>query len=98
VVLPQKNWHVKRVANSAEKSLHKIDLKIQRKILIKIECLEYDPFICDICKVQGRDNIYRMRVDDYRVFFRLCQSDKTIEILLTIGHKLRIKEKMIQRL
>ena len=97
MVSRQKNWPIKRVANSAKKSIERIELKAQRQILIKMECLEYDPFVCDICKVQGRENIYRMRVDDYRVFFRLCQDDKSIEVLL-IGHKSSIKEKTIQRL
>jgi mRNA interferase RelE/StbE len=96
--MQQKSWAIKRVANSAKKSLERYNLKIQKQILVKMECLEYDPFVCDIRKVQGRnDDIYRMRVDDYRVYFRLLHREKFIEILL-IGHRSSIKEKTIQRL
>lgn len=93
----KKSWRIRGVANSAVKNLHKLDLKTQEALLIKMECLEFDPFLGDIKKIQGKNDIYRLRVDDQRVYFRLCQTDKTIEILV-IDNRSGIKGKKIQRL
>jgi len=95
--LQEKNWRIKRVARGARKYLDRLDLEQYEKLLIKIECLEFDPFLGDIRKVQGKDDIYRLRVDDYRVYFRVCISDRSIDLLL-INHKAAIKERTIQRL
>ena len=93
----KKSWRIKGVANSAVKNLHKLDLKTQETLLIKIECLEYDPFLGDVKKILGKRDIYRLRVDDQRVYFRLSQTDKTIDILV-IDNKSGVKGKKIQRL
>ena len=97
MTLQKKSWRVRRVVNSARKYLGRLDLKIQKAILIKIECLEFDPYQGDIRKVQGKVDIFRLRIDDYRVYYRLCPEDKSIDILL-ISHKSAIKERTIQRI
>jgi mRNA interferase RelE/StbE len=97
VTLPKKSWRITKVANSARKNLNRLGLEIQENILIKIECLEYNPYQSDVRKVQGKDDIFRLRVEDYGIYYRVRQDDRTIEILF-IGHKAAIKEKIIQRL
>jgi mRNA-degrading endonuclease RelE of RelBE toxin-antitoxin system len=59
--------------------------------------LEIEPLSGDVVKVQGKEDIYRLRVDSYRVYFRLDSHDKSIDILL-IDNKAAVKEKRIQRL
>jgi mRNA-degrading endonuclease RelE of RelBE toxin-antitoxin system len=97
VISQKKSWEIKRVANSAHKYLSRLDIKTQENILIKMERLEYDPYVGNIKKVEGKKDIYRLRVDDYRIYYRLQPRIQTIEILL-INHKSGIKDKAIQRL
>jgi mRNA-degrading endonuclease RelE of RelBE toxin-antitoxin system len=84
------------VANRARKYLENLDLQAHESLLIKIECLEYDPYLGDVVKVKGKKDIYRLRDGAYRVFFRLCGYDNSIEILL-IDNKAGVKGKKIQR-
>ena len=93
----KKSWRIRGIANSAKKYIQKQDLKTQEALLIKIECLEYDPFFGDIRKVEGKEDIFRLRADDHRIFYRVFHEDKTMDILL-IDKKSGIKRKTIQRL
>ncbi len=66
-------------------------------MLHELEALELNPYGCDIKKIKGKTNIFRGRIGNYRYYFRLISSLKSIEILLfeTRGN---IKQKNIQRM
>jgi mRNA-degrading endonuclease RelE of RelBE toxin-antitoxin system len=62
-----------------------------------MESLTLDPYSGDVRKIQGKDDLFRPRIDAYRIFYRLYSRDRTIEILL-IDNKAGIKGKTILRL
>lgn len=75
------------------KSLKKVPKEDSRKILRKIEALQVDPFPCNVYKkIQGEENLYRIRSGDYRILYRVIDS-KVIILILTIGHRKDIYQK-----
>ena len=56
---------------AAFRDLEKLDKGLQRRIVARIEALAVDPFPSGIKKLQGADNLYRLRVGDYRVLYEV---------------------------
>ena len=48
-------------------------------------------------KAQGKKNIYRGRIGDYRYYFRIFPESKSLEIVV-FDHRSNIKKKTIQKL
>ncbi|TFG54501.1 MAG: hypothetical protein E4H35_07335 [Candidatus Aminicenantes bacterium] len=94
---PAVSWRISKIANDARKTIESLDLEKQERILIKLESLQADPFLGDVKKVKGKKNIFRLRVEDSRIYFRLNISIRSIEILL-FDHRGQIKDKSIERL
>jgi mRNA-degrading endonuclease RelE of RelBE toxin-antitoxin system len=92
-----KKWRIAKIANSARKNILDLEPESQKVVLRQLKALELNPYGCDIKKISGKTNIYRGRIGNYRYYFRLISSLKTIEILLfeTRGS---IKQKNIQRM
>ena len=63
----------------ALKHLVKIDSRYRKAINEKTQQLVNYPLVTlDIIKLQDRDNQYRLRVGDYRVFFELIDGEPVI--------------------
>ena len=74
-----------------EKRFQKVlDKKTQKQAAKAIRTLEHDPFgltrIANIKKLKGQNNIYRLRVGDFRIFYEIDKSKKEV-ILLTVEHR-----------
>ena len=77
----------------SQKSLKKLPTEDSRKILRKIEALESDPFPANRCKkIQGEENLYRIRSGDYRILYRVIESNVII-LILNVGHRKDIYQK-----
>ena len=50
--LQKKNWVISEIAKSAKTNIENLDIKFQEKIIKRFECLEKDPFLGDIKKVE----------------------------------------------
>ncbi len=59
--------------------------------------MEFNPSQGDVKKIQGKEDIYRLRLRDYRVYFRLWPQTRSIDILL-IDIRSGIKDKTVGRL
>ena len=46
-----------------------------------LDRLVTDPAACDITKLRGRDDTYRLRVGDWRVLYRLDPAERRYTIL-----------------
>ena len=55
---------------AAVRALQSLDKAIQRRLVKKIEALAEDPFPRGIRKMSGMENLYRLRVGNYRI---VCQ-------------------------
>lgn len=70
------------IKKKAMKFIQKQEMKQQRRIITAIYKL---PSEGDVKKMKGEDNLYRLRVGDYRVLFEMLPQDKTL-ILIDVTH------------
>ena len=74
---------------SAFRSLANFPIAAQKRILVKIESLAENPFPPGVKKLRGDENLYRIRVGDYRVICQV-QSELLLVLVLRIGHRKEI--------
>ncbi len=74
---------------SAKKELKKLDKQIIPRILQAVENLADNPYSLGSKKLIGSDYIYRIRVGDYRIVYKIKSSVLTIEII-KVGHRREI--------
>lgn len=73
-------------ARSARKELEKINLVDSRKILHKIESLVLNPRPHGCEKLKGGENLWRIRVGNFRVIYKIMENEKLIDISI-IRHR-----------
>lgn len=72
----------------AERQLMRLDLTVQKRVVIAIDKLADNPRPAGCRKLSGRPG-YRIRVGDYRVVYDIHDQIVTVEII-EIGHRGRI--------
>lgn len=75
-----------RYAQSALKSLRKLDRGIARRILSAIDALALDPRPHGCKQLKGGSGEMRIRVGDYRVIYDVNDGEVVI-LVLAIGHR-----------
>lgn len=73
------DWQVLLDGN-AEKYLERLPERDEKKIREVIRGLGVNPFIGDIQKMRGEQDVWRRRVGSYRVFYEVRLSEKMIYI------------------
>lgn len=66
------------IRKKAMKFINKQDRNQQERILKAIYAL---PLIGDIKKMSGEDNLYRLRVGDYRILFEMSPKSNTVTLV-----------------
>jgi mRNA-degrading endonuclease RelE of RelBE toxin-antitoxin system len=92
-----KRWIIRKIAKTAGRNIENLDYEHQEKVLLRLEELQVNPFQGDVKKIQGKFNTYRLRMGEYRLYFRLVPESGSIEILLFESQG-GLKKKTIQRL
>ena len=78
------------IERKAQKFLEGLSATECKKLVAKIELLTSSKSqLLDIKKLKGYKNLYRIKVDDYRIIFVLVP-DKKIIIIPVIGHRKEI--------
>lgn len=72
-------WRI-RVAKTAEKQLRHIPQNDINRIIDAIDSMEINPFNGDIVKLSGEDNMWRRRIGNYRIKYRLFINERIIDI------------------
>ncbi len=90
-------WTITRIARTAAAKIESLDPELQEQVLLRLDELQANPYQGDVKKIHGKFNIYRLRIGEYRLYFRLIPESRTIEILL-FESRSAIKKKTIQRL
>jgi mRNA interferase RelE/StbE len=72
--------------NSALKELERLPKSTVRKIVVAIDGLEVDPKPIGVKKLKDSNDLYRIRVGDYRVIYAINEGVKIVNIL-RIGHR-----------
>jgi len=65
---------------SVKKDLQNIPNKIVKTIFLKIIALQENPFPADVKKLTGTENLYRIRVGDYRIIYDVNKPGSLITI------------------
>ena len=73
-------------APRAEREFHALSRDVQRRLAPRIDSLGRDPRPRGAKKMAGEDELYRLRVGDYRVLYQI--RDRLLVVLVvTIGHR-----------
>lgn len=77
-----------KLTNNAIKDLKKLPKEIQEKIKSSLQILEIDPFaeILQFKKLKARNNLYRIRIGNYRVIYSV-HMDVLVIIVIRVGHR-----------
>jgi mRNA-degrading endonuclease RelE of RelBE toxin-antitoxin system len=68
------------VARAAQKHAARFPAKDQAKIAAAISSMAADPFAGDVMKLEGEKDRWRRRVGNYRIFFTVERSTRTVAI------------------
>jgi len=68
-------------AKSARKELESLDAIFVDRILSKIESLAFDPRPKGSRKLKGEENLWRIRVGNYRVVYYVKDKEKIVDIV-----------------
>ena len=74
------------VAPPAVKSLRALDRTIRRRVTAAIDALADDPRPSGCVKVKGEDDLWRVRVGDYRIVYEI-HDDRLLVLVLAAGHR-----------
>jgi len=67
-------------ARSARRELERLAAGVARRIIARIEALTSNPRPPGCVKLQGADNLWRIRVGEYRVIYSLDDSARIVDI------------------
>lgn len=74
------------VKPSADKALRKVPQNVQKRIVAALDELREDPRPPGCVKLKGEDDLFRIRVGDYRVVYHV--QDKMLMVLVVrIAHR-----------
>ena len=68
------------VAKAARKQLAKFPVKDHLRLTATIQAMADDPFAGDIVKLEGESNRWRRRVGNYRIFFAVDSTTRTVAV------------------
>ena len=70
-----------RFARSARKELEHLDASVVSRIFPKIEALAENPHPPGCRKLQGLEDLWRIRVGHYRVVYQVLDDEQVIDII-----------------
>ena len=73
----------------AEKQLDELPTPLRRRITEAIEGLESKPRPHGVKKLTGAENLWRIRVGDFRIVYTI-EDDRLIVLVVKIGHRRKI--------
>jgi mRNA interferase RelE/StbE len=78
---------------SVKKDLRKINQQDRSLIVQKIQLLGNDPRPNGVSKLQVSDNLYRIRVGDYRIIYEILDM-RLMVMIVKVGHRGRVYDEV----
>jgi mRNA interferase RelE/StbE len=75
-----------RFKQSADKALRKLPEAVQKRIAAAAKDLRNNPRPRGCVKLEGADDLWRIRVGDYRVVYAI-EDDELIVVLVRVAHR-----------
>ena len=73
----------------AARQLKKLTLAVQVQIIKQLEELEAEPRPLDVKKLSGKNNLYRVRVGEYRIVYAV-EDTALLVLVVAVGHRREI--------
>ena len=73
-------------APRAERDFKALDGSIRGRIARRIQSLADNPYPQGIKKIEGEEELYRLRVGDYRILYQV-QRQRVVILVVGIGHR-----------
>ncbi len=73
-------------ARLARKELEALDVSVVNRVFPRIEALAKDPRPKGCRKLHGEENLWRVRVGDYRVIYAIYDKERVVDII-AIRHR-----------
>jgi mRNA interferase RelE/StbE len=70
----------------AQRDFKALDGSVRVRIKQRIEALAENPYPQGIRKIEGEDELYRLRVGDYRILYQV-QGKVLLVLIVGIGHR-----------
>jgi len=77
------------VSPAAGRQIRKLDRNTQQRVLARIEKLEEDPRPRDASKLQSPEELYRIRMGDYRIVYHI-EDDRLLVLIVRVGNRREI--------
>jgi mRNA interferase RelE/StbE len=74
---------------AAARQLAKLDRSVQRRIARAVDGLAVEPRGPSSAKLRGADDIWRVRVGDYRVLYQIHDA-RLVILVVAVGHRATI--------
>ena len=71
---------------AVDKQLSRLPRSVQRRLADAIEGLELNPRPHGVKKLEGHDNLWRVRVGDYRIIYTI-EDDRLLVLVVKLGHR-----------
>jgi len=71
---------------SAAKAIRKLDRDTQRRVIRLLEALAVEPRPGGVTKLAGDDNLWRVRIGDYRVVYEIHDA-KLVVMVVRVAHR-----------
>ncbi|WP_052316062.1 type II toxin-antitoxin system RelE family toxin [Desulfomonile tiedjei] len=81
----------------AERSFKRLSADVQDRIISQVNSLAENPRPAGAVKLTGSDNLYRVRVGDYRIIYAV-EDDLLVVLVVEVGHRREIYRKPDKRL
>jgi mRNA interferase RelE/StbE len=74
------------ITPAAQRNIKKLPKNIQQQIIEKLENLSLEPRPMGVVKLAAEEDLYRLRMGNYRIIYRI--QDPVLSIVITkIGHR-----------
>lgn len=91
--MPRKGSYQVTIDQSALDFIAKQTRKVQRQIAGKISALATDPRPKGCKKLQGLDNLYRIRSRNYRIVYSISEQ-KILVYVISVGDRISVYRKL----
>ena len=83
--MPTRRYRIE-LKPSAAKALARLPVERQKRIVRAVETLAGDPRPHGVVKMAGDDNLWRVRVGDFRIVYEI-HDEVLLVLVLRIGHR-----------
>lgn len=79
------------LTTSAERELHRLSAKVVARIIPRLEQLESVPRPPGCKKLKGGNNVWRIRIGDYRIVYLIDDAGRTVDVT-RVAHRRDVYE------